>query len=263
MRDRAWHVHCWVKRSMAPRHLLLGLFFFAAVLAQIGSPRAALAADAAPTSPPDRSAAEPATPKSDYLFPGSGAFSLSLATGIPFIAMSEVAVGAGNRFAVGALAGIALSGSDGPRNTGFGFRPRVVVVQLGDNRVAAVAPTLYYPIARGSWFLTRPSVLVEHRFANGAFLTGGAGVVVVSTADNLSGRSGGVALPYGGSPGLNAANATNGIWNTLTAGGALPLGPHTQAFADVTLILRGLSLPGDEWIGAVPFTATLGLVTAL
>jgi hypothetical protein len=186
-----------------------------------------------------------------------------VATGIPFIAMSEVAAGVGDRFAIGALAGIALSGSDGPRNTGFGLRPRVVIVTLGSNRLAAVAPTLYYPIGRGSWFLTRPSVLVEHRFASGAYVTGGAGVVVVSTADNLAGGHGGVALPYGGSPGLNSANATNGFWNTLTAGGALPLGDRTQAFGDVTLIMRGLSLPGAEWIGAVPFTVTLGLVTAL
>jgi hypothetical protein len=232
--------------------LLLGL-----VLGQLGAARSARADPDAPAlaRPPSRN---------DYLFPGSGAFSLSFATGIPFVAMSEVAAGIGDRFALGALAGIALSGSDGPRNTGFGLRPRVVAVDFGSNRVTAAAPTLYYPIARGAWFLTRPSVFVEHRFASGAYLTGGAGVVVVSTADNLFGRdAGGTSLPYGGRPGVNSANATNGVWNTVTAGGALPLGEHTSAFVDVTLILRGLSLPGDEWIGAVPFTATLGVVTTL
>ena len=214
--------------------------------------------------PPDvvpASAPAPAKPP-DYAFPGHKRVSVSLATGIPFVVMSELAVGLGNRFALGALAGIALSGSDGPRNTGFGLRPRVVLLEFGSTRVTTVAPLLFYPIARGSWLLARPSIYVEHRFPNGAFLGGGMGAVLVSTVDNLSGRKS-VVLPYGGGSTSNAADGSNGIWNTASLVGALALGSQTQVFAEATLVLRGVQLAGDNWIGAVPFTATLGLSTTL
>jgi len=201
----------------------------------------------------------------DYLFPAAGDFSLSLATGIPFLAMSEVGVGLTDRIAVGGLAGIAMSGDGPPTNVGFGLRPRFDVWDNGKNRVEIVVPTLYYPKTNGTWFLTRPSVQVEHRFASGAGLYGGVGLVAVMSEDALLGRTtpGQAFLPYGGTPGKSAGDASNGVWNTVSVGGAIPIGEKTHLFGEGALVLRGYELPGQEWVGGVPFTLTLGITTAL
>jgi hypothetical protein len=129
-----------------------------------------------------------------------------------------------------------------------------------------VTPTLYYPIAKGTWFLTRPSVQVERSWSSGASAYGGAGVVVVMTEDALRGRtpSGMPLLPYGGTPGKKTGDGgTNGIWNTVSIGGGLAVGSRAHVFGEGALILRGLALPGDEWVGGVPFTLTLGVESSL
>lgn len=182
---------------------------------------------------------------------------MSFATGIPFLAMTEVAVGLGDRFAVGALAGIAMSGDGPPNNVGFGVRPRVAILKGESYRLEVVAPTLYYPKSNGTWYLTRPSAQVERTFENGASLYGGVGIVMVLTA------GGPASLPYGGTPTDKNGQATNGIWNTLSAGGAIPVSKKTHLFGEASLVLDGYKLPGQEWVGGVPFTVTLGITTQL
>ena len=218
-------------------------------------PSAAFAQDA--PSAPER--------HSDYLFPKAGDLSLSLATGIPFLAMSEVAVGITNRFSIGGIAGIAMSGDGPPTNVGFGLRPRVDVWHSHRWRVEAVVPVLYYPKTNGTWFLTRPAVQVERTWESGWRAYGGVGVVAVVSEDALTGNTkpGESVLPYGGTPGQKAGDASNGIWNTLSVGGALPLGKKTSVFGEGVLVLNGYKLPGQEWVGGVPFVLTLGITTTL
>jgi hypothetical protein len=208
---------------------------------------------------------QPPRRRPDALFPEPGKLSLSLATGIPFLAMTELAAGVHERFAVGALAGIAMSGDGPPNNVGFGVRPRVDVWDGGAWRVTATAPTLYYPKATSSWFLTRPSAQLERRFDDGSGVFGGLGVVAVISQDALTGKSreGEPVLPYGGTPSKKAGEASNGIWNTVHLGGAIAVSPRTHLIGEGALILRGLSLPGQEWVGGVPFTINLGVATVL
>src|SRR5207244_10386209 len=80
----------------------------------------------------------PARPH-DALFPGHGRVQTSLATGVPFLAMGEISVGIGDRFALGALGGAT------PNVPGFGIRPRAVVLEIGSWRGVLATPVLYYP----------------------------------------------------------------------------------------------------------------------
>ena len=128
-------------------------------------------------------AAEPAEapPRRDNpLFPGRGRVETSVATGVPFLAMAEVAIGVTNRFTVGAIGGAT------PNVPGFGVRPRVSVLEIGAWRAVLAAPVLYYPFtdARGGapWFLTRPSLVAEHAFENGVRVGGGVGVVAAASS---------------------------------------------------------------------------------
>lgn len=215
-------------------------------------------AESAATSPPARD------PAPDPHFPGGGRFSASIATGIPFVLMSELAVSPHDRFTVGAIGGIALSGDGPPNNTGFGIRPRVSLVERGPVRVFAVAPVLYYPKSNSSWFLARPEVAVEGRLPGGARIGGGLGLVAVASRASFTGGADGQPfLPYGGTPGQTRGDATNGVWNMVSVHGAVPISTRTVAHAHGALVLRGYALPGDEWVGGVPFTATLGLTTIL
>ena len=179
--------------------------------------------------------------------------------------MSEVAVGVGDRFAIGGLAGIAMSGDGPPNNVGFGLRPRVDVWHSRNWRVEAVVPILYYPKTSGTWFLTRPAVQVERTWASGWRAYGGVGVVAVMSEDALTGNTkpGESVLPYGGTPGQKAGDASNGIWNTFSIGGALPLGKRTSLFGEGVVVLNGYKLPGQEWVGGVPFVLTFGITTTL
>src|SRR3954454_11982914 len=75
---------------------------------------------------------------SDYLFPGAGHASATMSTGVPFLAIGELAYGITDRFAVGAIGGIT------PSVVGVGVRPRFSLVQSGAWRAVLVVPTLYY-----------------------------------------------------------------------------------------------------------------------
>src|SRR5688572_5933359 len=61
----------------------------------------------------------------DPSFPGGGHLSTSLATGVPFPALGEVALGIGDRFAVGVIGGAT------PKVPGFGIRPRLALFDTG------------------------------------------------------------------------------------------------------------------------------------
>ncbi len=228
---------------------------------------AAFAALLCPTLARAQAAEAPAAgpPPVDYLFPKAFRGSASIATGVPFILMSELALGLHDRVAIGALGGIALSGDGPPSNTGFGVRPRVEVLRLGDFRAAIVAPVLYYPKAHSSWFLARPEAIVERRFRSGAAVGVGLGLVAVASRDSLTGAADPSRpfMPYGGTPGTRGGDASNGVWNTVSIDGAIPLTARTFVQGQAALVLRGVKLPGDEWVGGVPFTLTLGVTTAL
>src|SRR3954470_16204162 len=89
-------------------------------------------------SHPSDAASVPDAPTRDTLFPSAGSFSATAATGVPYLAIGEVAAGVSSRFAVGAMAGVT------PNVVGFGVRPRMFF-PLGEGRLIVRVPVFYYP----------------------------------------------------------------------------------------------------------------------
>src|SRR5438552_7891888 len=124
----------------------------------------------------------------DELFPEAGTFSGAFATGIPYVAIGEVAYGVSDRFALGVVGGIT------PTTVGAGLRLRGVLFEKGGDRVVLGAPILYYPPTGGlgdePWMLTMPSLLFERRFESGGKIHFGAGIAAATCLDAIFGADG-------------------------------------------------------------------------
>lgn len=184
----------------------------------------------------------------DALYPGGGEFSASFATGFPFVAMTEVAVGVTDRAAVGLLAGVT------PRVWGIGVRPRVALWRGQSQRVTLIAPTLYYPHNSGRfaqpWGLTRPTLLLEQRTDDRMMLHLGVGLMLASalatpTADSEDQQ-------------VTASGFTRGVWLSTQVGGSLKLSSAWSAFVDIDLVY---DVDGPSWskVAAIPAVLSLGL----
>lgn len=207
-----------------------------------------------PADPPAevRAAESPSTPAHprprlhDALFPGGGRVNLSLASGLPFVAVSEIAVGVGDRFAFGALGGAT------PEVPGFGVRPRLAVFDSGRFRGVLAVPALYYPFTTdgGSpWVLARPTFVLEHAWDSGVRLGGGMAAIAATSTDHRK-------------PGYGSHNIKDGIWNTVNVTFAMPVAEKTSLFAEGALVMSGVRI-AEEWAGVVPFTFAAGVATRL
>lgn len=195
----------------------------------------------AETAPPP---AEARPKRHDPFFPGGGHANLSLSSGLPFLAMGEVAFGLGDRFAIGAVG----AATQGP--AGFGVNPRVALFDTGRFRGVVMAPSLYYPFAPegGSpWVLTRPRFVLEHAWAFGLRVGGGLGAVATTSTDRRP-------------AGYGEKNVATGIWNSFDATVAMPLGERTSLFAEGTLVMNGLRVADDS---VVPYAFAAGVATKL
>lgn len=200
----------------------------------------------------------PATKTSaDYLFPGHGNVGASLATGAPFAAIGELSIGAGDRFAAGALVGA------GPFSGGVvaGVRPRVDALHVGPMRLVLELPVLWYPGLNGAdnWMLAKPQARIEG--STGAFRAHvSAGILGAKMIGEPDGKP---ARPYGGSgAGLPSGVQEGRLWNTFGAGAALALSSRTAVFLEGSLFMNGFSIAGPEWF-AVPLNVALGVSTVL
>jgi hypothetical protein len=191
----------------------------------------------------------------DYLFPHAGDVSASFATGVPLLAIGELSYAFTDRFALGAVAA-ATPNVAGVRGTvAVGVRPRGVVFATGRWRAAIPVPVLYYPKVDGfggdrePWMLTRPSLIVEHRFGSGARVSGGVGLIAAACTDSI--------LTLG-----KEHTMMGGVWDTVSAGGAVPLSARTSLFAEASLVMRGV-VPAADWIGVSPVVGFVGVSTEL
>lgn len=193
---------------------------------------------------------------SDPWLPGSGKFSASVATGVPFLVMSEVALGVTEHSAIGVLGGTT------PIVSGFGVRPRVALPLTSTLRILASAPFIYYPPhADGpAWWLARPSMELDWHATRGFSAAAGAGVVGVATEPALfGGNEGAAASAYG----RGLQNQRSALWWTLNALVSAEVSTKTWLFADLTAVFDHGRLAGNDWIGGPPFIAFLGLGTRL
>lgn len=194
----------------------------------------------------------------DPFVPGASRFGLAVATGVPFLVMSEASLGITDYGALGVLAGTT------PVVSGFGIRPRVQA-PLGKRwRLLLTAPILFYPAhARaGAWWLARPSLSVDAKPVDSVHVAAGAGVVPVATHDALFGDE--RASDAAGSPyGTTSNGDRTDVWWTLNIFASTSVSKKSYAFLDTTMILSGLQLAGSDWIAGPPFVVFLGLGTAL
>jgi hypothetical protein len=211
----------------------------------------------APAAPPP-----PATHwKADPLFPGARHGSIGVATGVPFVGMGEVAYAPTEHFAIGAIVGVT------PFVLGVGLRPRVALPLGRTYRVALASPVLYYPTGEGligngaPWFLAQPGLRLERQLGEHAYVHAGAGVVAAIgfPAKNERGE---MVSTYNDKHVVDKGTPW-GVWNTVLLGGAVSVFDRTTVFAEGMLIMRGVRLAGDEWIGGPPVAFTLGVARVL
>lgn|GEM_PF-3170230 len=198
----------------------------------------------------------PAHAAGDPWLPGSWKFNASVATGVPFLVMSEVALGVTDHAAIGVLGGTT------PIVAGFGVRPRAAVPFTSSLRLLASAPLIYYPPhADGpAWWLARPSMELEWHTPSPFSIAGGAGVVGVATESALFGGSDVAATS---AYGRELQNRRSSLWWTLNALVTGEISSKTWLFADLTAVFEHGRLAGRDWIGGPPLIAFLGLGTRL
>ncbi|MEO8796525.1 MAG: hypothetical protein ABI551_01445 [Polyangiaceae bacterium] len=229
--------------------------FVIALIVTLSIPRVVLAADGAAPPP------EPTTWKADPLFPGAGHGSIGVATGVPFLAMGEAAYAPTSHFAIGAIVGIT------PFVFGAGLRPRVGVPIGERTRISLVSPVLWYPTGDGlfgngaPWFLAQPSLRLERRVGRSFYANANAGLIAAVGFPSHD-ESGQTIVTYNDRRVVGSGTPW-GVWNTFGVGVAASVFDRTTVFADGIVIMRGVRLAGDDWIGGPPFAFTVGVTRTL
>lgn len=186
----------------------------------------------------------------DAMFPGHGHVSTTVSSGFPFVAMGELAVGIGDRVALGAVGGTT------PDMPVFGARPRVAIFDTGHVRGVLDTWLYYYPSTRdggSAWVLTRPAFVVQYAWDSGVRLGAGAGVIAASSLAELRGER--VRSTYG------STELSAGVFETAHVTLAVPISEQTSLHVDGALVFHDFEVAGDEWIGVFPFLASAGITT--
>jgi hypothetical protein len=186
-------------------------------------------------------------PVNDSLMAPAGGWNLVVASGIPYLAIGEIAYGVTRGFTVGATLGVT------PDSPGIGLRVRGVLAEGGANRLVVTSPILYYPASQAShgepWVLVMPTFLAEHRFQDGKTVHVGIGAAATSCTETLG------ALFSGGH--IDTHTFMGDLWATATLGGAMPLSDSSSLFMDLSLVSQGIVL-GRDWVGHPPVIVTVG-----
>jgi hypothetical protein len=199
---------------------------------------------------PSRPSASP-----DSMFPRAGGFTATGATGIPFLAVGELAYGASNGFAIGAVAGATPDVGSIQGTMAFGVRPRGVLYASGPWRSYLAAPVFAYPQVQGfgaerePWMLAAPSVTLERRFAGGSRVNVAFGAIGATCMDSI--------MTLG-----KEHTMMGGVWDTASVGGMIPLSSRTTVFGQGSLVMDGV-VPATDWLGGTPVIALVGVTTAL
>jgi hypothetical protein len=183
----------------------------------------------------------------DGLLARAGGGSVTVATGAPFFAIAEGAVGVSDGFTLGVIAGRT------PDFFGVGLRPRGRVASIGDTRFVVMSPVLFYPksdLFPEPWFLARPTLIVEHAAgrARGHVEVGALGVACTDA----------VLSPFRGKAEEDEDEPMlTGLFDTVGVGGAVEVAQNTELFLDATLVTSGFGLPNGY--PGIPVISNLGL----
>jgi len=193
----------------------------------------------------------------DGWLPGAGKVDAAIATGVPFLVMSELTLGITDYAALGVLGGTT------PIVAGFGARPRGAVPLTEHWRALVSAPVVFYPrrVDGPAWWLTRPSLALEWRPTPAWQLAPGGGIVAVATHGTLFGddETSLSSSAYGSALRRHRAD----LWWTLNGVASRAIGERSRLFVDLTLVFRGARLAGGDWVGGPPFILFCGVSTSL
>ena len=180
----------------------------------------------------------------DHVLNNRGQSRITLATGIPYIAIGEYAYGVSGRVTIGLLAGTT------PFVEGYGIRARAVLYQPDASfRIYLCAPLIYYPKTRGlggdPWWLTRPNINFERMTRSGFRYKAGASLIAAASHYALFGDPA-------------KAKFHPGLWNAVHAGISFPVSSRLTVQLENSLVLRGVRVAGKDWVGGPPVILVLG-----
>jgi hypothetical protein len=190
----------------------------------------------------------------DHLFPAKGAPQLTIGTGVPYLGFAEVAYGFSDRFAAGAIIGRT------PNATGYGVRLRAILYQPNLNfRVYFRSPIFYYAKTKHfgdePWILTWPVISTEWKLNSKGRFSVGAGFVEAHCIESLFKRKN----QHGDGETQPEMEFQGGLWNTFHVGFAWPINKSLLVHTETSLVMKGLQLAGDDYIGGPPFIMVLGI----
>lgn len=173
----------------------------------------------------------------DHVLNDKGSARVTMATGIPYVAIGEYAYGFTGRITVGVLAGLT------PNVEGYGIRGRAVLYEQYDGfRVYFCTPILYYPKTKAlggdPWWLTRPNINFEWMTGGFRYKVGGS-LIAASSHHSLFGNPA-------------RAKFRPGFWNAVHGGFSLPIGPAMTFECEASLVMNGLRVAGSDWVGGPP-----------
>jgi len=222
---------------------------FASLLLASSLLAAAPAADPELTSVVEASPSRP-THLADSLFPERGRLAATFSSGVPYLAIAEVAYGFSDRFALGVLGGVT------PSTYGFGVRVRGVVGDWGRAKLVLGTPLLYYPATHSSngepWVLALPTLRLDLAASSRVHFHLEAGAALAACTGSLA------ALFGAEHPDEDGGGFMGGAWSVVGGGVAWQAGEKTVLFLDALLVSRGFQVANTGWIGGPPFVLTLG-----
>ena len=198
-------------------------------------------------------------PQNDHLFSSAGRSMVTVATGIPYVGITEYSYGLSDRFTVGAIVGVT------PRVTGYGIRVRGIIRQRDENfRVYLRVPVLYYPQTKDlggePWVLAWPVLSAEWKLRSGARLSAGGGIVTAACFNSMLHKLGLHSLHEESD---EDEGFMGGVWNTLHVGITLPVGESLTFHGEVSAVMSGVKIAGKDWIGGPPVILVLGFSHSL
>ncbi len=183
--------------------------------------------------------------RKDHVFTDAGRGLVTVATGIPYISIGEIAYGIDDRTTVGLIYGLT------PNVEGYGIRARRVVSKAREDfRIYFCVPVLYYPKTKDlggePWFLTRPNINFE--WITGSFLRYKIGGSLIAAASQPS--------LFGGE--RNGEGFKGGVWNAMHGGVSFPMG-RIMFQIELSVVMDGFRLAGDNWVGGPPVILVMGI----
>ena len=197
--------------------------------------------------------------RNDHLFSGAGKSMVTVATGIPYVGITEYSYGFSDRFSAGLIVGVT------PRVTGYGVRVRAILHERDDDfRLYLRVPILYYPKTKDlggePWILAWPVLSAEWKLRSGARLSAGGGIVTASCFDSMLRKFG---LRSHHEESDEEEGFMGGVWNTLHVGMTLPVSERLTFHGEVSAVMSGVQIAGKDWIGGPPVILMLGFSSVL